>query len=76
MDGGEDPVTRAERLRALGELHDRWVADNLAAASECFAPQGRKAGSDYNQHHVDLDAPVEAQDEFDRQAMAILRGQD
>jgi hypothetical protein len=69
-------MTRDERLRALADLHKRWVADNLAAAAECFAPQGRKAGSDYNQHHVDLDAPVEAQDEFDRQALAIVRGQD
>lgn len=65
---------RRRRLIALGELHDRWVADNLAAASDRFDPSSRPEGSDYNQHHVDVDAPGEALDRFDEQAMRIVRG--
>src|SRR5688572_7073446 len=64
---------RRQKLIALGELHDRWVADNLASAGKAFDPSGRKDGSDYNQHHIDVDADGAAQDEFDRQALAILR---
>lgn len=57
---------------ALGELHAEWVADNLEAASRNFDPSGRKEGSDYNQHHVDLDADGDAQDRFFDEAMRIM----
>jgi hypothetical protein len=57
-------MTRAQRLKALAEEHDAWVGENLAHASGTFDSAGRRAGSDYNLHHVDVDASGEAQDDF------------
>jgi len=65
-------TTRQERLEALANLHSEWVGKNLAKASKVFDPSGRKKGSDYNQHHVDLDADGEAQDAFADAAMALF----
>lgn len=65
---------RRRKLIALGEFHDRWVDDNIADASVRFDPSAHEEFRDYNLHHVDLDADGAAQDEFGRQAMAILRG--
>lgn len=66
---------RRRRLVALGELHDRWARDNLASASGRFDPSWRPEGSDYNQHHVDVDADGTAQDRFHEEAMRIVKGQ-
>lgn len=76
MGWGETAVNaeRRRRLIALGELHDRWVRENAASTSAHFDPSGRKTGSDYNQHHVDLDADGAAQDDFHEQAMRIIEG--
>lgn len=64
-----DPQLR-QRLVALGELHDAWVARSLDGAG--FDPAGRPAGSDYNQHYVDLDAARTAEDEFHAAARQIF----
>lgn len=64
---------RGERLRQVRELHDRWVLRNLAGAASGFDPAAHpKPGSDYNQHHVDVDADGAAQDEFARAARRVL----
>lgn len=59
---------RKARLIALGALHDEWVATVLPASP--FNPVGRKTGSDYNLHYVDLEAD---DDEFHRRAADIFR---
>jgi hypothetical protein len=61
---------RARRLRELAEWHDEWVSKWADRAG--FRPEGRKPDSDYNLHHVDLDAPAEAQEEFYRRAREIM----
>jgi len=61
---------RRAKLLALGELHDQWVARKLPSAP--FDPESRPDSKDYNQHYVDLDSD---DDEFHRQAMAIVRGE-
>jgi hypothetical protein len=63
------PPERVERLRRLAELHDEFVRRNLDAP---FHPEGRREGSDYNQHYADLEAPTSEQDEFLRQAREIM----
>lgn len=62
---------RVRRLRELGELHREWVATNADEAG--FRPDEHPIpGSDYNLHHVDLDAPLAAQDDFWRRARRIM----
>ena len=46
------------KLRQLAQVHDQWVAGRLGSAP--FDPQDRKAGSDYNQHFVDIDGDDDA----------------
>lgn len=60
---------RRAKLIALGEWHSQWVAGQLPAAP--FRPEGRKAGSDYNQHYVDLEADDAAFHERAREIMGI-----
>jgi len=60
---------RRRRLIALADWHQEWVEANLARASAEFDSRGRKPGSDYNQHHVDVDAD---DDEFHAEARRIL----
>jgi hypothetical protein len=62
---------RKKRLRALARLHTTFVTGHLDAP---FHPEGRLEGSDYNQHSVDLEAPVDAQDAFRERALAIVHG--
>ncbi|MEV5412116.1 hypothetical protein AB0K60_25175 [Thermopolyspora sp. NPDC052614] len=61
---------RIARLRALADLHDEFVRRNADSAP--FHPEGRPAGSDYNQHHVFLEMPAAEQDEFFRRAREIM----
>jgi hypothetical protein len=61
---------RVDRLNALAKLHDEWVAANAEAAG--FDPEGRPKRSDYNIHHVDLDAPGPALDALQASAAEIL----
>jgi hypothetical protein len=56
-----------KRLAALAAWHDEWVADRLDSAE--FHPAGRKKGSDYNLHYVDLESD---DDEFHAKAREIL----
>lgn len=60
---------------ALGKLHDEWVDEQLARGDVPFNPEGRPEGSDYSQHYIDLEAPAEALDEFQRRADEIERGE-
>jgi len=62
---------RIERLAALASLHDQWVADTAETAG--FDPAGRPKKSDYNIHHVDLEATPEAGDDFTRKASKIFK---
>jgi hypothetical protein len=62
---------RIRRLRELAEWHDEWVKKWADRAG--FHPQEHpRQDSDYNLHHVDLDAPPEAQQEFYERAQQIM----
>jgi len=61
---------RRRRLAALADHHDRWVADAEPRAG--FQPEGRPAGSDYSQHHVDVDAAPADEDAFHARARQIM----
>ena len=61
---------RRRRLVALGEAHRRWVA--AAEPRAGFDPAGRPAGSDYAQHHVDVDADPVDEDAFHAEARQIM----
>jgi hypothetical protein len=61
---------RRRRLVALGKLHQEWSADTEGSAAAAFTPRG--PDSDYNQHHVDVDAPPAAEDEFHARARRIM----
>lgn len=61
---------RVARLQALSDLHDEWVDEHLDGAG--FSPEGRKSPSDYNIHYLDVNPPVEAEDEFFRRARKIM----
>lgn len=62
---------RVERLRQLGDWHREWTAQHADTAD--FRPQEHPApDSDYNQHHVLMDAPTDAQDQFHTRARQIM----
>lgn len=61
------PADQIERLAALAAWHDEWSTPKLNTAP--FNPQGRKAGSDYNQHYVDLE---DDDDDFHEAARRIM----
>lgn len=61
---------RVELLRRLGEAHQEWADRHLASAP--FHPGGRVAGSDYNQHYLDLEASGEQLDELAATTAALL----
>lgn len=64
----EDQVRRSNELAAW---HAEWVAKWADRAG--FHPDEHpKPGSDYNEHHVLLDAPAEAIEEFYRRADEIM----
>jgi hypothetical protein len=65
-----DPELR-RRLVALGELQRQWSARHESQTP--YAPgENRPAGSDYNQHHVDVDASAAAEDDFHREARRVM----
>lgn len=64
------------RFRRSGkgsQWHDEWRGRQDEGAA--FQPEGRKEGSDYNLHHVDLEAPPASMDELGRR-MAEIDGRD
>lgn len=63
-------MSRVDKLRAVADVHESWVLGNQARVSEGFDASGRKDDSDYNLHHVDIDADGAAEDAF----AAALRG--
>jgi hypothetical protein len=59
------------QVRELADWHREWMAKWADRAG--FHPgEHPKPGSDYNLHHVDLDAPQEALDEYYRRAAEIM----
>lgn len=75
-DRRETPVrpsdARVAELNALADLHAEWTAEHAGGAA--FNPKGRKPGSDYNVHHVDLEADQAAMDDFYRRSVEIFAG--
>lgn len=67
-----DPETQRQRGRALWDLHYEWSGRQIAAGVDGPVPDGRKPGSDYNQHFPDMEASGEAQDEFFARAREIM----
>lgn len=65
---------QVRRQNALFDMHQQWVAEQVADGVDGPVPPGRKAVSDYNQHVPDLEASGAAEDEFQRRAAEILRG--
>lgn len=68
---------RLRRLSALDKLEEEWSRrhekdQDIVAA---FDPTKWGPGSDYNLHHVIMDASGAALDEFDQMARKILRGE-
>lgn len=61
-----------DQSRRLAAWHTEWVHRYLDDAE--FAPAGRKAGSDYNQHYLDVEASPEVEAEFAAGAARALRG--
>ncbi len=61
---------RVAKLDALADLHTDWVES--AADGAGFHPDGRKTGSDYNVHHVTLDADPEALGRFHTAAAKLF----
>ncbi|MFI6162250.1 hypothetical protein ACIA59_20190 [Micromonospora haikouensis] len=64
-----DPERR-RRLVALGDLHREWAEKH--DTSTPFDPDGRPQGSDYNQHHVDVEAAAADEADFVRRADRIM----
>ncbi|QUH01727.1 ADP-ribosylglycohydrolase family protein [Saccharopolyspora erythraea] len=59
----------SRRSGKVSRWHADWTKRNEKRSD--FRPQGRKEGSDYNLHYVDMDAPLEAQIDFDRRVREI-----
>ncbi|MBW6436339.1 hypothetical protein KZ829_21605 [Actinoplanes hulinensis] len=68
--GQPPPPTRAERLRALSAWHAEW--ERKHAATTPFRPELHPGESDYNLHHVDVDASPEADREYTLRAREIM----
>lgn len=69
------PERRAEQARRQTAMHDwhmEWSARQLDAGVDGPVPDGRKDGSDYNQHVPDLEADGEALDEYHTRARQIM----
>ncbi|MCX2728998.1 ADP-ribosylglycohydrolase family protein [Saccharopolyspora sp. NFXS83] len=60
---------RSRRMGKISKWHDAWAERRESASS--FRPSGRKEGSDYNQHFVDVEAPIKHLNDFDRRAAEI-----
>ena len=68
--GRPPPLTREQRMAALGSWHSEWVRRH--AATTPFRPELHAGEDDYNLHHVDLDASPEAEHEYTVRAREIL----
>jgi hypothetical protein len=58
-----------DRLRRVADIHGEWERANLAGAA--FNPRGPE--SDYNQHHLDVDASAAVEQRFRDQINGVLR---
>lgn len=63
---------RRVRLRALAELHDQWVDENLADARFDRERAQATTPSDYNQHNLDVNPSREAEDAFAARAAEVM----
>ncbi len=61
---------RRRRMRKLSDWHREW--DRRYRDAVPFQPAGRADLPDYNLHFVDLDAPREIENEYNRRANEIL----
>ncbi|MFI5955613.1 hypothetical protein [Cryptosporangium sp. NPDC051539] len=61
-----DPEVK-QQLAELAAMHDEWVLKHAAAAQ----PKPH-AADDYGVHHVDVDPPEGADDEYFRRAREIM----
>jgi hypothetical protein len=62
---------RRRRLAALARVHHEWTMRHLA--SSAFHPDKHpKPGSDYNQHHLDIEATPEQLDELHSEARRVM----
>jgi hypothetical protein len=62
--------TQEQRMAALNAWHDEW--ERKHEADTPFRPELNRDVADYNLHYVDLEAPAEAQIEYNRRAREIL----
>lgn len=64
---------RARRSRAIAAAHADWAAEQIAAGVDGPVPDGRRDGSDYNQHVPDLEASGEALDDLAERVQDAVR---
>ncbi|MEV0086497.1 ADP-ribosylglycohydrolase family protein [Saccharopolyspora sp. NPDC050642] len=60
---------RHRRSKKVSRWHDDWV--RRTEPSTEYRPDGRRDGTDYPLHAVDVDAPLSAQADFDRRVREI-----
>ncbi|MEU5848012.1 ADP-ribosylglycohydrolase family protein [Saccharopolyspora shandongensis] len=60
---------RSRRSGKASRFHYDWTKRNLERSE--FNPAGRKEGSDYNLHYLDVDGPLDTAIEFDRRVREI-----
>lgn len=65
-----DPKARARKLAGIARAHSDWEAAHLPDAP--FDPKKSKPDSDYNQHHLDVDATPEQEADLARRVKAEL----
>lgn len=65
-------VSRSEKLRAVADAHASWVNRHLGPVSSQFDPARFGQGSEYQLHHVDVDADGAAEDEFAAEVERLL----
>lgn len=63
---------RRRRLRALAAVHADWVSSNLDSAEFDRERAQAKTPSDYNVNYLDVNPPVEAEDQFHERARAVM----
>lgn len=61
-----------ERSRRLLAWNQQWTQQQLRRGVDGPVPEGRKEGSDYNQHVPMMEASGAAQDVFFERAIAIM----
>jgi hypothetical protein len=55
---------RRRKLQAEADAHAQWASEHAAHPMDPAKAAARKPGSDYNQHHLDVDPPDGAEDRY------------